>query len=243
MGGLPECVASWATEKNPATINEIQKELLTLYENDISKHNSKINAARTLSVFRSLVSQLAKENKKFIYGCIKEGARAREFESAIEWLVSSGLVLRVYNVTKPEVPLKAYENFASFKLFFFDVGLLKHAAAIPNKQIILDLDFQFKGALAENFCLQQFYAHQEEKPNYYSPVQNYEVDFLVQNQNGIIPIECKAGKNIASASFKRFIRENSPQRAIRFSQLPYKHQENMTNLPIYLAGIFDLNEI
>ena len=116
VGGLPECVASWAEEKNSGTVLQIQKELLSLYENDFAKHNKKINAGRILLVFRSLVTQLSKENEKFIYGCVKQGARAREFEVAIEWLVSAGLVLRIYDVKKPEHPLKAFEDFSSFKL-------------------------------------------------------------------------------------------------------------------------------
>lgn len=236
IGGLPECVKNWIDEKNAGTVLQIQKELLSLYENDFSKHNKKINAARILLVFRSLVSQLAKENEKFIYGCVKSGARAREFEEAIEWLVSSGLVIRVYDVTKPEAPLKAFEDLSSFKLFFFDVGLLKYAAGIQNKQIILNSDFQFKGPLTENYVLQQLNGSFEVPPHYYSPVQNYEVDFLIQKDDEIIPVECKAGKNITSASFKRYRSEMSPKNAIRFSTLPYKEQDDMINVPLYLAG-------
>lgn len=236
IGGLPECVKNWIDEKNAGTVLQIQKELLSLYENDFSKHNKKINAARILLVFRSLVSQLAKENEKFIYGCVKSGARAREFEEAIEWLVSSGFVIRVYDVTKPEAPLKAFEDLSSFKLFFFDVGLLKYAAGIQNKQIILNSDFQFKGPLTENYVLQQLNGSFEVPPHYYSPAQNYEVDFLIQKDDEIIPVECKAGKNITSASFKRYRSEMSPKNAIRFSTLPYKEQDDMINVPLYLAG-------
>ena len=126
------------TEKNSGIVLRLQKELLELYENDISKHRGKINAGRILLVFRSLVSQLSKENEKFIYSCVKQGARAHEFEVAIEWLVSAGLVLRIYDVKKPESPLKVFEDFSSFKLFFFDVGLAKCAAQVQNKQILLD---------------------------------------------------------------------------------------------------------
>ena len=235
VGGLPECVASWAEDQNSGTVLQIQKELLSLYENDIAKHNKKIDAGRILLVFKSLVTQLSKENEKFIYGCVKQGARAREFEVSIEWLVSAGLVLRIYDVRKPEHPLKVFEDFSSFKLFFFDVGLAKCAAQIENKQIILDSDFQFKGALTENYCLQQFHANLENDIHYYSPAQNYEVDFLLQNEMQIIPVECKAGGNVTSASFKRYRREQKPDLAIRFSQLEYKEQEDMINVPLYLA--------
>ena len=236
IGGMPECVSCWVNEKNSGIVAEIQKELINLYENDFAKHNKKVNAARILLVFRSLVSQLSKENEKFIYGCVKQGARAREFEESIEWLVSSGIVLRVYDVTKPEHPLKAFEDFSSFKLFFFDVGLLKYAAGVSNKDIILDTGFQFKGALTENYVLQQLIPQFDIKPHYYSPSQNYEIDFLLQNESVIIPVECKAGKNTISASFKRYRNEQNPNFAIRFSELPYKKQEDMINMPLYLAG-------
>ena len=241
VGGLPECVSSWAEEKNSGTVMQIQKELLALYENDITKHNGKIDAGRIMLVFRSIVTQLAKENEKFIYGCVKQGARAREFEVAIEWLVSAGLVLRVYDVKKPEHPIKVFEDFSSFKLFFFDVGLVKCAAEVQNKQIVLDSDFQFKGALTENYVLQQFHANLENDVHYYSPAQNYEVDFLLQNEMQIIPVECKAGGNVTSASFKRYRREQKPELAIRFSQLQYKEQDDMINVPLYLAD--KINEI
>lgn len=236
IGGMPECVSCWVNEKNSGIVAEIQKELINLYENDFAKHNKKVNAARILLVFRSLVSQLSKENEKFIYGCVKQGARAREFEESIEWLVSSGIVLRVYDVTKPENPLKAFEDFSSFKLFFFDVGLLKYAAGVSNKDIILDMGFQFKGALTENYVLQQLISQFDVKPHYYSPSQNYEIDFLLQNESDIIPVECKAGKNTVSASFKRYRNEQNPNFSIRFSELPYKKQEDIINVPLYLAG-------
>ena len=236
VGGLPECVSCWVQERNAGTVAQIQKELIELYENDFAKHNKKVNASRILLVFRSLVGQLSKENEKFIYGCVKQGARAREFEEAIEWLVSSGIVLRIYDVTKPEHPIKAFEDLSSFKLFFFDVGLLKYSAWVSNRDIILDTGFQFKGALTENYVLQQLIPQFDVSPHYYSPAQNYEVDFIIQNESDIIPVECKAGKKILSASFKRYRKEQNPNLAIRFSELPYKKQEDIVNVPLYLAG-------
>ena len=172
---------------------------------------------------------------KTLQKCVKQGARAREFEVAIEWLVSAGLVLRVYDVKKPEHPLKAFEDLSSFKLFFFDVGLAKCAASVSNEAIILNTDFQFKGPLTENYCLEQFQGLFEVFPHYYSPLRNYEVDFLLQNETQIIPVECKAGGNVTSASFKRYRNEENPALAIRLSTLEYKKQENMLNLPLYLA--------
>lgn len=236
VGGMPECVYSWITEKNSGAVLQIQKDLIALYENDISKHNGKVNAARILMVMRSVINQLAKENEKFIYGCVKPGARAREFEEAIEWLVSSGIIIRIYDVTKAEHPLKAFEDFSSFKLFYFDVGLAKCAASVSNEAIILNTDFQFKGPLTENYCVQQLHDAFDCLPHYYSPAQNYEVDMIFQNGRQIIPVECKGGGNVASASFKRYRRENNPDVAIRFSTLPYKKQEDMVNVPLYMAG-------
>ena len=235
VGGMPECVQSWADEGNSGKVLKIQKDLLELYENDISKHSGKVNAGRILMVMHSIVSQLAKKNEKFIYGCMKKGARAREFEEAIEWLASAGLIIRIYDAEKPEHPIKAFEDLSSFKLFYFDVGLAKCAAEISNEAIILDTDFQFKGALSENYCLQQIRDLSDGLPHYYSPSQDYEIDFLLQKGMRIIPVECKGGKNVMSASFKRYRKEHNPEISVRFSTLPFKRQGNMINVPLYLA--------
>lgn len=236
IGGMPECVQSWITHKDPAEISRIQQELIELYENDFSKHNGKVNSGRILMVFRSLVTQLSKDNEKFIYGCVREGARAREFEEAIEWLVSAGMVLRIYNVSKPEHPLKAYEQLNHFKLFMFDVGLMKHMAAISNEAILLKSDYQFKGALTENYVLQQIKAIYDTKPKYYAPTSTNEIDFVVQDGMNIIPIEVKAGESVTSASFKNYIKEYKPEKAVQLSKLGYEINDSFVNLPLYLAN-------
>lgn len=151
IGGMPECVSSWIKYKDPARISQIQRELIEIYENDFSKHNGKINSGRILLVFRSIVAQLAKPNEKFMYGAVREGGRARDFEEAIEWLVSAGMLNRVYNVSKMEHPLSAFDKLDQFKLFVFDTGLLKHMAGIDNSAILLKSSYQFKGALTENY--------------------------------------------------------------------------------------------
>ena len=153
IGGMPECVDSWIRYKDPARISRIQRELLEIYENDFSKHNGRINSGRLLMVFRSIPSQLAKENEKFMYGAVREGGRARDFEEAIEWLVSAGMLNRVYNVSKPEHPLSAFDKLDAFKLFVFDTGLLKQMAGIDNSAILLKSDYQFKGPLTENYII------------------------------------------------------------------------------------------
>ena len=236
IGGLPECVASWVRYKDPQKIGQIQSELITIYENDFSKHNGKVNSGRILMVFRSIVSQLAKSNEKFIYGSIKKGARAREFEEAIEWLVSAGILNRVYNVSKPEHPLKAFDQLNCFKLFFFDTGLLKHMAGLANAAIILKSDYQFKGPLTENYVLQQLRGQFDSNPRFFVDGRN-EIDFLLQNETEIIPVEVKGGENKKAASFKTYIKNRQPQTAIRYSKRGYVKNGSITYIPLYLAGL------
>lgn len=234
IGGMPECVASWIKHKDPAKISQIQQELVEVYENDFSKHNGKVNSGRILMVFRSIVSQLAKPNEKFMYGAVREGGRARDFEEAIEWLVSAGMLNRVYNVSKMEHPLAAFDKLDQFKLFLFDTGLLKHMAGVDNSAILLKADFQFKGPLTENFVLQQLLGQFEVAPRYYSDKQ-MEIDFVLQNGMEIIPVEAKGGENKSAPSFKRYIAAHHPEHALRFSKRGYRKDGDITNLPLYLA--------
>lgn len=235
IGGMPESVESWIQYKDPEKIETIQQELIDIYENDFAKHNGKVNSGRILMVFRSIVSQLAKDNEKFIYGCVRAGARAREFEDAIEWLVSAGMINRVYNVSKPEHPLAAYRQMGGFKLFVFDTGLLKKMAGIDNAAILIKTDFQFKGALTENFILQQLNNQFQVDPHYFANKQG-EIDFVVQRGVDIVPIEVKAGEDKSAPSFKGYIQEREPKMAVRFSRRGYKKEENMVNVPLYLAS-------
>lgn len=234
IGGMPECVSSWVKYKDPAKIREIQRELIEVYENDFSKHNGKVNSGRILMVFRSIVSQLAKPNEKFIYGAVREGARARDFEEAIEWLVSAGMLNRVYNVGKMEHPLTAFDKLDQFKLFLFDTGLLKYMAGIDNSAILLKTDYQFKGPLTENYVLQQLRGQFEVEPRYYAD-KNSEIDFVLQYGTEIIPVEAKGGEDKSAPSFKRYIAQNQPKHALRFSRRGYRKDGAITNLPLYLA--------
>lgn len=234
IGGMPECVSSWIKYKDPARISQIQRELIEIYENDFSKHNGKINSGRILLVFRSIVAQLAKPNEKFMYGAVRKGGRARDFEEAIEWLVSAGMLNRVYNVSKMEHPLSAFDKLDQFKLFVFDTGLLKHMAGIDNSAILLKSSYQFKGALTENYILQQLQGQFEIAPRYYSD-KNSEIDFVLQNGTDIIPVEVKAGEDKSAPSFKRYVAENHPAAALRFSKRGYRKDGDITNLPLYLV--------
>ena len=234
IGGMPECVASWVKYKDPAKISQIQRELIEVYENDFSKHNGRVNSGRILMVFRIIVAQLAKPNEKFMYGAVREGARARDFEEAIEWLVSAGMLNRVYNVSKMEHPLSAFDKLDQFKLFVFDTGLLKHMAGIDNSAILLKTDYQFKGPLTENYVLQQLRGQFEVEPHYFAD-KNNEIDFVLQYGTEIIPVEAKGGEDKSAPSFKRYIAEHQPEHALRFSKRGYRKDGHITNLPLYLA--------
>lgn len=235
IGGMPECVVSWIKYKDPTKVNQIQRELIEVYENDFSKHNGKVNSGRILMVFRSIVSQLAKPNEKFMYGAVREGGRARDFEEAIEWLASAGMLNRVYNLSKVEHPLSAFDKLDHFKLFLFDTGLLKHMAGLDNGAILLKSDYQFKGPLTENYVLQQLRGQFEVEPHYYAD-KAMEIDFILQNGMKIIPVEVKGGENKSAPSFKRYIADHQPEYALRFSTQGYLKNGAITNLPLYLAG-------
>lgn len=234
IGGMPECVASWLKYKDPMRIAQIQKELVQIYENDFSKHNGKVNSGRILMVFRSIVTQLTKSNEKFMYGAVREGGRARDFEEAIEWLVSAGMLNRVYNVAKLEHPLSAFEKMDQFKLFVFDTGLLKYMAGIDNSAILLKTNYQFKGPLTENFVLQQLCGQYEVAPHYYSE-RSGEIDFVIQYGTFIIPVEAKGGEDKSAPTFKKYVSEHQPEYAVRFSKRGYRKDGYITNMPLYLA--------
>lgn len=235
IGGMPECVSSWLKHKDPAKIAQIQRELIEVYENDFSKHNGKVNSGRILMVFRSIVTQLAKSNEKFMYGAVKEGARARDFEEAIEWLVSAGMLNRIYNVSKLEHPLSAFDKLDQFKLFLFDTGLLKQMAGIDNSAILLKSTYQFKGQLTENYVLQQLRGQFDVMPRYFSS-RNGEIDFVLQCGMDIIPVETKGGEDKSAPTFKKYVADNHPQYAVRFSKMGYRKDGNITNIPLYLVG-------
>lgn len=235
IGGMPECVSSWLKHKDPAKIAQIQRELIEVYENDFSKHNGKVNSGRILMVFRSIVTQLAKSNEKFMYGAVREGARARDFEEAIEWLVSAGMLNRIYNVSKLEHPLSAFDKLDQFKLFLFDTGLLKQMAGIDNSAILLKSTYQFKGPLTENYVLQQLRGQFDVMPRYFSS-RNGEIDFVLQCGMDIIPVETKGGEDKSALTFKKYVADNHPQYAVKFSKMGYRKDGNITNIPLYLVG-------
>ena len=245
IGGMPECVQSWTNNEDPEEISDIQGEIVSLYENDFTKHGEKVNSGRILQVFRSIVPQLAKgNNEKFMYAAISKSARAKDFEIAIEWLVSSGIACRIVNVSKPEYPLRAYEILNYFKLFLLDVGLVKHIAQLTNKSILLAESFNFKGQLAENYVLQQILPLMDYPPNFFAFAQDREIDFILQFGELIIPVEVKSGESKNAVSFKSYIEKYRPEISVRFSTREYLVNGAITNIPLYFAGrIFELTSV
>ena len=239
LGGMPEVVSHFVEHRDFRSARLLQRKILTSYQNDFSKHAPGEIVPRIIMVWKSIPSQLAKENKKFIYGVLKQGARAREYELAIQWLLDCGLLHQCFRVSKPGMPLSAYQDLSAFKLYHNDVGLLGAMAKLPLGTILDGnaIFTEFKGALTENFVLQQLLLN-EENAIYYWANENSaaEVDFVIQNEEEIIPMEVKAGANARSASFKFFCEKYKPEKAIRASLDDYKREEWMTNVPLYIVG-------
>ena len=195
IGGMPEAVYSWVNEKNMELVNKIQSNILEAYESDFSKHVKNSEANKISLIWNNIPSQLTKENKKFLYQTIKEGARAREYEDALNWLNDANLIYKVYNVNKIGLPLKAYEDLSSFKIYMNDVGLLRRMSNLDSKIVIQGnkLFEEFKGAFTENYVLNMLTYLYENTPNYYT-FDRYEIDFVIQTKNEIIAVEVKSNK-------------------------------------------------
>ena len=236
IGGMPEAVYSWVNEKNVEMVNRIQTNILQAYENDFSKHVKNNEANKISLIWNSIPSQLTKENKKFLYQTIKQGARAREYEDALNWLNDANLIYKVYNVNKVGLPLKAYEDLSSFKIYMNDVGLLRRMSNLDSKIIIQGnkLFEEFKGAYAENFILNMLTYLYENTPNYFT-FDRYEIDFVIQNKNEIIPIEVKANKSTNNLSLTRYNERNENKISIRFSMNNLIQNEKIINVPLFLV--------
>ena len=237
VGGMPEVVAAFTQQHDLMVVRQLQENLLNAYRNDISKHCSKAESVRIGQVLDSLPSQLAKENKKFLYGVIRQGARAREYELAIQWLIDAGIVQKVSRVTEVHAPLKFYEDLTAFKLFLLDCGLFACMAGAPVQQMIVNNDVfkEFKGAFTEQFVLQQLTALGLQ-PYYWSSTSTpAEIDFVVQTPLRTIPIEVKAEENVRAKSLKTYV-ERHPEyglKGLRISMLGYENQTWMENIPLY----------
>ncbi len=242
VGGMPEAVYSYCKDKNLAQVRNIQNNILKAYRNDISKHATKSESVKIGQVLDSLPSQLAKENKKFIYGVIKTGARAAEYELAIQWLIDAGIVHKVNRVKEAKMPLKFYEDISAFKLFLLDMGLFACMCDVPASEMLVgnNVFVEYKGAFAEQYVLQQLVC-QNVKPYYWSSEKTpSEIDFVIQKDNKIIPIEVKAEVNVKARSLRQFITNNPELKAVRFSMLGYAEQDWMTNIPLYYISAIDM---
>lgn len=239
IGGMPEVVSNFVENKDFTEVRELQNRIIELYESDFSKHTTVGELPRIRMVWNSIPMQLAKENKKFFFGKIKEGARAKDFEIAIEWLMDCGLIKKVYKVNKPAMPLKAYTEFSAFKLFLLDVGLLGALSDLDAKSILEGnkVFVEFKGAMTEQYVLQQIVAETSYTPYYFTETKSEgEIDFLIQKDSLIVPIEVKAEENLRAKSLKVFCDKYKPELAIRTSMSKYREQDWMINVPLYLVS-------
>lgn len=239
VGGMPEVVKAYVEEgKNGrlGVVRTIQNEILQNYANDFSKHAPQLEVPRISMVWQSVLGQLTKENKKFVYGVLKKGGRAKEFEVAIQWLIDAGLVYKVNRCIKPDVPLKFYEDLSAFKLYLCDCGLMGAMADTAASDVLLSdaMFVEYKGAFAEQYVLQQLLALGMNNIYYFSSdTSRMEMDFLMQKDGHMLPIEVKAGTSTKATSLHNYLAQHQEIHAVRFSLLPYKTQDNISNIPLY----------
>lgn len=240
IGGMPEAVFSWVNEKDMEKVNKIQDDILKSYESDFSKHVGENEANKISLIWNSIPSQLAKENKKFLYQVVKEGARAREYEGALNWLNDANLIHKVYNVSKTALPLKAYNDLSCFKIYLNDVGLLRKMSNIDSS-IIIEKDRlfeEFKGAFTENYVLNILNIKYNELVNYYTFDRN-EIDFVLQTKNKIIPIEVKSNKLTNNISLTKYNEKFDNDFSIRMSMNNLKKDGKILNVPLFLIEYID----
>lgn len=243
VGGMPEVVAEFISNRNPESVRKIQLDILTAYDADIAKHAGK-DTQKARLVFQTIPTQLAKENKKFIFGALKKGARAAEYENAIQWLVDAGLIYKVPRLSKIELPLKFYFDKDAFKLFVLDVGLLGAMSQIPPSMMLIGNKAitDFKGAFTENYVLSQMICIRDTTIGYYSKDNSsMELDFVVQTGTHLLPVEVKAEENVKSKSLRQFItvdKAGSGLTGIRFSMKGYVKQEWIENIPLFAVHSF-----
>jgi len=236
IGGMPASVVTWLNTRDFSTVEKKQNEILLTYEQDFSKHAPKNLIPKIRHLWNSVPSQLARENKKFIYGLVKEGARAREYEDALLWLFDSGLIRRVSRITKPALPLRSYEDLKSFKIYHLDVGLLRAMSELSPAVIIdrVKIFTEFKGALTEQFVLQELSVIPEIRNVYYWKSEaTAEIDFVFSYDTHVVPIEVKSGENLYSKSMSVYKSKYSPVLSLRISLANLDYKKGMLNIPLY----------
>lgn len=244
IGGMPEAVLKFTENNNFREVRDIQKQILDAYEQDFSKHAPVGMIPRIRMLWNSIPAQLAKENRKFIYGLIKKGSRAKDYELSLSWLIDCGQVHKVRRVTKPAIPLKAYEDRSAFKLFMVDVGLLTAMGDIDAKTLLEGnaIFSEFKGALTEQYVFQQLKSTDEYVINYWSADRSTaEVDFVIQYEGFVVPVEVKAEENLQAKSLKVYTQKFNPQVALRTSMSNFRQQDQLINIPLY--GISQLKKL
>lgn len=238
VGGMPEAVLSFSQNRDWKEVRTIQKDILNSYQRDMSKHAPSEIIPRITDLWKSLPAQLSKENRKFIYGVVCEGARAREYELALQWQLDAGLIYKVYNVKAPRLPLASYEDRAAFKIFVQDVGLLGAMSNLKAATIVAgnSIFTEFKGALTEQYVLQQLVLRYE--PYYYAKTNStQEIDFLLQDEEDeIVPLEVKAETNVKAKSLRQFVADNQSKKAYRISMNDYQQENWVTNVPLYAVN-------
>ena len=235
IGGMPEAVEIWVNEKNIELVNNVQENILKAYESDFSKHAGNNEANKISLIWNSIPSQLAKENKKFLYQTVKNGARAREYEDALNWLNDANLIYKIYDVKKAEFPLKAYTDLSAFKIYMNDVGLLRRMANLDSRIVVEGdkLFREFKGAFTENYILNMLNIVFDLVPNYFTFDRN-EIDFVIQNKNKIIPIEVKSNKSTNNISLTKYSEKFDNELSIRFSMNNLAKDRKILNVPLFL---------
>jgi predicted AAA+ superfamily ATPase len=236
-GGMPEPARILVEEKNIKATQQSLRDILLAYEIDFSKHAQSKDIAKINYVWKAIPSQLARENKKFLYQTVKTGARAREYEDALEWLIQAGLVHKIIKCNKPNIPISAYDDLSAFKLYLLDVGLLRQQSQLDALAFKEGnrLFTEFKGALIENYILQSLIAQFENLPRYWTSDGRAEVDFLIQYQNKIIPIEVKSDENIKSKSLTIYHQQFKPELRIRYSLKNLHFENGLLNIPLFMA--------
>lgn len=241
-GGMPEAVSVWTENRDISAADNVLADILLSYESDFGKHADKYDVYKIGLVWESLPSQLAKENKKFLYSVVKVGARAREYENAVNWLAAADMVRKVFRISKPGLPLSAYDDLTAFKIYMGDVGLLRKHSRLATSAFTENnrLFTEFKGALTENYTLQCLLRQFEVKPRYWADAQ-HEVDFVVQRENDIIPVEVKAGENVRMTSIKNYYKqyESETPLLVRLSLRNLSLDGNVLNVPLFLADQLD----
>lgn len=243
IGGMPEAVDSYAKNKDLTEVRNIQEKLLEAYEQDFSKHAPSNIVPRIRQLWNNIPTQLAKENKKFIYSLIKQGARAREYEIALSWLIDCGLVYQINRVNNSKIPLSAYQDFSAFKLYLLDVGLLTAMAGVDAKTLLEGNDFfeEFKGSLTEEYVLCQLKECTNLDVFYWSSDTGYaEVDFITQIGGDNVPIEVKSNENLQSKSLKAFAEKYDNKKNVRTSMSDYRKKDWLINIPLYSIGNIEI---